>query len=114
MGLRFVFALDLVCVCFGSQAEPIMGLRLVFALVWLGSAWVWCVCVCVCVWQVRGSGVEVPMVRCGRSRGGRRQPLQPLQQPLGVMVPAGKVQVIDVVGMSQKRRHVSCIATEAE
>ena len=31
MGLRFVFALDLVCVCFGSQAEPIMGLRLVFA-----------------------------------------------------------------------------------
>ena len=36
MGLRFVFAfglvgLGLVCVGFGSQAEPIMGLRFVFA-----------------------------------------------------------------------------------
>ena len=37
MGLRFVFAfglvgLGLVCVGFGSQAEPIMGPRFVFAL----------------------------------------------------------------------------------
>ena len=36
MGLRFVFAfglvgLGLVCVGFGSQAEPIMGLGFVFA-----------------------------------------------------------------------------------
>ena len=32
------FGLGLVCVCFGFRAEPIMGLRFVFAfdLVWAG------------------------------------------------------------------------------
>ena len=53
MGLRFVFAfglvgLGLVCVGFGFQAEPVMSLRCV------------CVCVCVCFgfgWVWRGLGV---------------------------------------------------------
>ena len=51
MGLRLVFALDLVCVCFGSQAEPIMGLRLVFAFGLVGFG-LGLVCVCVCLFWV--------------------------------------------------------------
>ena len=51
MGLRFVFAfglvgLGLVCVGFGSQAEPIMGPRFVFAFGLVGFGV--CVRVCVC------------------------------------------------------------------
>ena len=53
MGLRFVFAfglvgLGLVCVGFGSQAEPIMGLRFVFAFGLVGFG-LGLVCVCVCL-----------------------------------------------------------------
>ena len=55
MGLRFVFAFDLVgfglvlgCVCFGFRAEPIMGLRFVFAFGLVGFG-LGLVCVCVCL-----------------------------------------------------------------